>query len=81
MLYHKCILDHVWTHLWRVAVRPGLLLLLQGYLAHEKHPPPRTLQKDYLGSYGGPRGGGLFLMSEVPLPEKPPLRGPYSKTL
>jgi hypothetical protein len=23
------------------------LLALQGYLAHEKHPPPRTLQKDY----------------------------------
>jgi len=23
---------------------------LQGYLAHKKHPPPRTLQYDYLGS-------------------------------
>ena len=23
---------------------------VQGYLAHKKHPPPRTLQKDYLGS-------------------------------
>ena len=34
-----------------------------------KHPPllrpyGRTI---YLGSFGGPRGGGLFLMSEVPL--------------
>ena len=41
--------------------------LLQGYLAHKKHPPPRTLQWDFLGSYGGPRGGGRFLMIEVPL--------------
>ena len=28
-----------------------------GYLAHQKHPPPGTLQLDYLGSLGGPRGG------------------------
>jgi len=34
---------------------------LQGYLAHKKHPPPRTLQQDYLGSYGGPRGECCFL--------------------
>ena len=38
----------------------------QRYLAHKKRPPPRTLQWDYLESYDGPRGGGLFL-SEVPL--------------
>ena len=44
---------------WRVARH------LQGYLAHKKQPPPRTLP--CLGTYGGPRGGGLFLMSEVPL--------------
>ena len=30
-------------------------------------PPPRTLLGLYLGSYGGPRGGGLFHMSEVTL--------------
>ena len=39
--------------------------LLQGYLAHEKQPPPRTVEKDYAS---GPMvGGGLFIMSEVPL--------------
>ena len=26
------------------------------YLAHKKHPPPRTLRQDYPGSYGSPRG-------------------------
>jgi len=41
---------------------------LQGYLAHKKHPlrRPPTVGL-YLGSYDGPEGGGLFLMSEVPL--------------
>ena len=45
---------------------------LQGYLAHKKHPPPRTLQWDY--TYGPMviLGGVLFLMSEVLL------TGPYS---
>ena len=40
---------------------------IQGYLAHEKQRPQRTLQYDYVGSFGGPGGGGLFLMSEAPL--------------
>ena len=31
-----------------VAVEP---VAIQGYLVPKKHPPPRTLQKDYLGSY------------------------------
>ena len=31
---------------------------VQGYLAHNKHPPPRTTVGLYLGSYGGPGGGG-----------------------
>jgi hypothetical protein len=34
---------------------------VQGYLAHKKPPPPRTLRKGYLGPYGDPRGGGCFL--------------------
>ena len=39
---------------------------LQGYLAHKKPPPPPDpTVGPYLGSYGGPRGGGRFLMSEV----------------
>ena len=40
---------------------------VQGYLAHKKLPPPRTLPQAYAQ---GPRvvlGGGLFLMSEVAL--------------
>ena len=36
----------------------GVVCVVQGYLAHKKHPPPRTPHKDYLGSYGGPGGGG-----------------------
>ena len=31
---------------------------VQRYPANKKQPPPRTLQKDYLGFYVGPRGGG-----------------------
>ena len=40
---------------------------LQGYLAPEKQPPRRTLQKPY--AYGPMviLGGWVFLMSEVPL--------------
>ena len=37
---------------------------IQGYLFHERHPPPRTLQEGPIVVQGG---GGLFLMSEVPL--------------
>ena len=44
-----------------------LLVAVQGYLAHQKHPPPGTLQ---WGHARGPmvvlEGGGLFLMSVVP---------------
>ena len=44
------------------------LTVLQGYLAHEKLPPARTLHQAYAQ---GPTvvlgGGGQFLMSEVPL--------------
>ena len=32
---------------------------VQGYLAHKKHPPPRTLQWD-LGSYDSPSEGGCL---------------------
>ena len=43
------------------------ILNLQGYFARKKQRPSRTLQQGPLGPYGGPREGGLFLMSEVPL--------------
>ena len=42
---------------------------VQGYLAHKKHPPPRTLHVQwdyYLESYGGPRGRALS-HEQVPL--------------
>ena len=39
----------------------------QGHLAHKKEPPPRTLQYDYAQGPMVVLGGGLFLMSEVPL--------------
>ena len=48
---------------------------VQGYLAHKKQPTPGTLQLS-LGPYGGPGGGGAFLMSEVPLyPAHKPISG------
>jgi hypothetical protein len=37
---------------------------VQGYLARKEANPPRTL---LVGPYGAPKGGGLFLESEVPL--------------
>ena len=37
------------------------------HLAHKKTPSRRILQYEHLGSYGGPRGGGVFLMTEVTL--------------
>ena len=41
---------------------------LQRYLAHNKHPLPRTLQKDFTqGPLVVLGGGGVFLISEVPL--------------
>ena len=43
--------------------RPGgLRITVQGYLAHKKYPPPRTLTVGLcLGPYGGPTGRGCFL--------------------
>ena len=38
----------------------------QGYLAHKKHPPRRTLQTLCLGTYGDPRGVGSFLCARYP---------------
>ena len=38
---------------------------LQGYLAHKKLRPPRTLQQDYALGPMVVLGGGLFLMREV----------------
>jgi hypothetical protein len=55
------------THFWplfgdhRQSAVSLTLSPLQGYLTHTKDPPPRTQQQDYLGSYGGPTGGGCFL--------------------
>ena len=41
---------------------------LQGYLAHKKTHPPRTLPKAYTSGPKGVLGGeGGVLMSEVPL--------------
>ena len=40
---------------------------IQGYLAHKKQPPTRTLQQDYTQGPMVFLGEGLFLMSEVPL--------------
>ena len=39
---------------------------VQGYLAHTRQRPPRTLQLHHLGSRGGPRRGGCFLCARYP---------------
>ena len=40
---------------------------LQGYLAHQKHPPPQNHHRSLgIGLLQG-HTGGVFLMSEVPL--------------
>ena len=46
---------------------------VQGYLAHKNHPLG-TYSSICLGSYGGPKGVGRFIMSEVPLSRSPPAR-------
>ena len=46
------------------------MFLREGYrgtLLMRNRPPWDPTVGLYLGSYGGLRGGGLFLMSEVPL--------------
>ena len=40
---------------------------LQGYLAHEKQLPKDPTAGLGLDPYSGPRRGGFFLISEVPL--------------
>ena len=41
---------------------------LQGYPAHEKHPPPRTLQKDYTyGPMEVPGGGAVSYERGTPV--------------
>ena len=40
---------------------------LQGYLAHKTPPLEDPAVGLYLGSYGGPQEGGIFLMREAPL--------------
>ena len=41
--------------------------VVQGYLAHEKSPPPRTQQQDHAQGPMGVLRGWVFLMGEVPL--------------
>ena len=43
---------------------------VQGYLAHKKLRPPRTLQWDYTQGPVVVLGGGRFLMNEAPLHQK-----------
>ena len=44
---------------------------VQGYLAHKKRQPPRTLQYDYAYGRTVVLVGLLFLLSEVPLYPRP----------
>ena len=53
-----------------VIVVPAALvssILVQGYLAHQKPPPHRTLQYAYVQGPMVVPGGGLFPLGEVPL--------------
>ena len=63
-----CLVEHACRGLASHESRPRARVEhLQGYLAHKKHPPPRTLQSDYTSGPTVVLGVGLFLMSEVPL--------------
>ena len=44
-----------------------MIKCVQGYFAHKKPHPPRTLQYDHSWGPMVALGGELFLMSEVPL--------------
>jgi hypothetical protein len=46
---------------------PHRRVCVQGYLAHKKQHPPRTLLKSMPRVLGGSDRGRRFLMSEVPL--------------
>ena len=62
----------------RVCGRPCGVLpprTAQGYLAHKKPHPPRTLQHDYAYGPTAVLGGGRVLMSEVALFGMPPPPG------
>ena len=44
-------------------------MFLQGYLAHQKQPPPRTLQQDYVwGHMVALGGGGVSYERGTPVP-------------
>jgi hypothetical protein len=58
--------DSVKLHQRAPAVH-GLCWARQGYLAHQKPTPPRTLQQDHAYGPTAVLGGRRFLVSEVPL--------------
>ena len=49
---------------------------MQGYLAHKKHPPPGTLQKDFTQGPLAILGGVLSLMSKASLYPAPAIGPP-----
>jgi len=53
-----------------LTLTPSHSLTLQGYLAHKKTPPPRTL---CLGAYGGPGGLAFSYARGTPVPPSHPL--------
>ena len=66
-----------WVAVRALGIRHGVgskCYAIQGYLAHKTPPPPRTLVGLYLGSYGGPKGGGCFLWARYPCTSYPNTR-------
>ena len=56
-------------------------LHVQGYLAHQKPPPPTTLQKNMPRAVWWSWGGGRLFMSEVPLYVSVLRKQPHMQTL
>ena len=52
--------DGLDTRLIPAGPAPALDIHLQGYLAHERYPPPRTLQQDYAQGPLVVLGGGAI---------------------
>ena len=79
--------DIIWPGLSYVChIRSTAETVLQGYLTYKKMRPLKTLQKDYLGFYGGPGmsdvvpGMGLLYRVASLVRSTPPI-GPYSRPM
>ena len=64
---HQIITMIKWIRTRRLSIKNSLSLPYRGVSLIRNRPPLGPYSSIRLGPCGGPRGGGLFLMSEVPL--------------